>query len=448
MTQTSLSANSDSFNFSALVKDVKVALIIQLIGLLLICLVKVFLARWMGKTEYVIYEYVISWSLLLAIPAVLGFPSTVLRLISEYRVKQDWGRLGGIIRGSLLLTILASIFLCLVSTALILLLDHYFSFAYTKPLLIGIWLVPLQALVQLFLETARGMKDLTLAYVPFLVIWPILLLSGGLFFWQRNHALGSITTIEMAMVMLAIALSFQFSLLWGKLNTEVEESTPIYNYREWIRIALVLLLQRGFTQILNQTDIVMVGSIAGTEEAGIYTAAAKTSEWVVFALQTVNIVVAPTFTTLFVQGDRQELQKLVFKVSIWVFWFSLVVATILIIFAKPVMELFGSDFVAAHWQLKILVLGQVVNALCGSVGTLLIMTGNQNKMVFISGYAALINIILNGVLIPIFGSVGAAIATSLTITMWNIWVGFVVIKNLGIYPSVLYSFFAEGRRKK
>ncbi|NEQ41910.1 MAG: oligosaccharide flippase family protein [Okeania sp. SIO3I5] len=443
MTQTSLSGNSDSFNFSALVKDVKVVLILKLTGLLLVYLVKVFLARWMGKTEYGIYEYVISWSLLLAIPAGLGFPSTVLRLISEYRVKQDWARLGGIIRGSLLLTILASIFLCLVSTALILLLDHYYSFAYTKPLLIGIWLVPLQALVQLFLETARGMKDFTLAYAPSLVISPILLLSGGLFFLQRNHALRSITTIEMAMVMLAIALSFQLWLLWGKLNREVEQTTPIYNYQEWIRIALVLLLQAGFTEILNQTDIVMVGSVIGAEDAGIYSAAVKTAQWVAFALQTVNIVVAPAFTTLYLQGDRQELQKLVFKVTVWIFWFSLAVGTILIIFAQPVMGLFGSDFVAAHWQLKILVLGRVVDSLCGSVGTLLIMTGYQNKMVFITGYAALINIILNAVLIPIFGSIGAAIATSLTIAMWNVWVGLVVIKNLGIYPSVFYGFLGR-----
>ncbi|NES01370.1 MAG: flippase [Okeania sp. SIO2F4] len=444
MTQTSLSAKSDSFNFSALVKDVKVALIIQLTGLLLIYLVKVFLARWMGKTEYGIYEYVISWSLLLAIPAGLGFPRTVLRLISEYRVKQDWGRLGGIIRGSLLLTILNSILLCLVSTGLILLLNHYHSFAYAKPLLIGIWLVPLQALVQLFLETARAMKDVTLAYAPSLVIWPILLLSGGLFFWQRNHALRSITTIEMAMVMLAIALSFQLWLLWGKLNTEVEQTTPIYNYREWISIALVLLLQAGFKEILNQTDIVMVGSVIGAEEAGIYSAAVKTAEWVAFSLQTVNIVVAPVFTTLYVQGDRQELQNLVSKVTVWMFWSSLAVAAILIIFAQPVMRLFGSDFVVAHWQLKILVLGQLVNALCGSVGFLLIMTGHQNKAVFIYGYAALSNIVLNGVLIPIFGSIGAAIATSLTMAMWNVWLSFLVIKHLGIYPSVFYSFF---RRK-
>lgn len=441
MTQTSLPQTQESFNLSLIVKDVKVALILKLAGLTLTYLVQVFLARWMGKTEYGIYEYVISWSLLIAIPAGLGLPRTALRLIAEYQVKQDWGRLRGIVRGSWLLTVLASFGLSLASTGLILLLNHYHSFAYAIPLSIGIWLVPLQALVQLQLETARGMKDVTLAYAPSQVIWPILLLLGGWFFWQRNHALDSITAIKLAMLMLAIALSFQFWRLWSKLNSEVEATAPVYCYREWIGIALVLLLQVGFKTILSQTDIVMVGSLMGPEDAGIYSAAVKTAMWEAFVLQTVNIVVAPVFTTLYTQGDRQGLQNLVSKVTVWIFWFSLAIAAILIVFAQPVMGLFGSEFVVAHWQLKILVAGQLVNALCGSVSLLMVMTGHQNQAVVVYGYAALINVVLNGILIPIFGSIGAAIATSLTMAMWNIWLSVLVFRNLGIYSSVFYSFF-------
>ncbi|NES88908.1 MULTISPECIES: flippase [Okeania] len=449
MTQTSLPQTQENFNLNLIIKDVKVALILKLAGLTLTYLVQVFLARWMGKTEYGIYEYVISWSLLIAIPAGLGLPRTALRLIAEYQVKQDWGRLRGIVRGGWLLTVLTSFGLSLASTGLILLLNHYHTFAYATPLLIGIWLVPLQALVQLQLETARGMKDVTLAYAPSEVIWPILLLLGGWFFWHKNHALGSITTIELAMLMLAIALSFQFWQLWSKLNKEVEVTTPVYCYREWIDIALVLLLQVGFKTILSQTDIVMVGSLIGPEQAGIYSAAVKTAIWVAFILQTINIVVAPVFTELYTQNDQQGLQNLVSKVTVWIFWFSLAIGSILIVFAQPVMGLFGPEFIVAHWQLKILVLGQMVNALCGSVGLLMVMTGHQNQAVVVYGYTALINIVLNGILIPIFGSIGAAIATGLTMAMSNIWLTVLVFRNLGIYSSVFYSFFqTEGDRQQ
>lgn len=447
MTQTSLSPTQESFNLSVLVRDVKVALILKFAGLTLTYLVQVFLARWMGKTEYGIYEYVISWSLLIAIPAGLGLPRTVLRLISEYQIKQEWGRLRGIVGGSWLLTVLASFLICIASTGLILLLNYYYSFAYATPLLLGIWLVPLQALMQLQLETARGMKDVTLAYGPSEVIWPVLVICSGWFLWEKNHSLASTTALPMATLMLAIALLFQFGLLWSKLNAEIEATTPVYCYREWISIALVLLLQVGFKIILTQTDIVMVGSLMGPEQAGIYSAAVKTAMWEAFVLQTVNIVVAPVFTALYTQGDRQGLQNLVSKVTVWIFWSSLAIATILITFAQPVMGLFGSEFVVAHWQLKILVVGQMVNALCGSVNLLMVMTGHQNKTIGVYSYAVLINVVLNGILIPFFGSIGAAIATSLTMVLWNIWLSVLVVRNVGIYSSVFYSFFrTEGDR--
>ncbi len=88
MTQSSLSQTEKNTHLEVLAKDASVALTIQVAGLVLVYLVQVFLARWMGKTEYGIYEYVLAWSLMLAIPAGLGLPRTVMRLLSEYRVKK------------------------------------------------------------------------------------------------------------------------------------------------------------------------------------------------------------------------------------------------------------------------------------------------------------------------------------------------------------------------
>ncbi|MEA5469637.1 oligosaccharide flippase family protein, partial [Spirulina sp. 06S082] len=107
MTESTLSSTSKSIRLDVLAKEASIALIIKAAGLVLIYLLQVFLARWMGRTEYGIYEYVIAWSLLLAIPASLGLPRTVMRSISEYRIKQEWGLARGIIRGSLFLTLAA-----------------------------------------------------------------------------------------------------------------------------------------------------------------------------------------------------------------------------------------------------------------------------------------------------------------------------------------------------
>ncbi|WP_445249553.1 lipopolysaccharide biosynthesis protein [Microcoleus sp. OTE_8_concoct_300] len=433
-----------SNKLDVLAKDAVIALTIQGFGLVLTYVGQVFLARWMGKTEYGTYEYVISWSILLGIPAALGFPRTVLRLLSEYRVKEDWGHLRGLMRGSWLLTLWVGVLLGLGAAGVVWVLNSFHSFTYATPLLIGMALVPLQALTVLQLETARAMGDITLAYAPSKVIWPIWLLCGGFLLFDANPSLGSLPMIEVATLLLSAVLLLQLWLLREKIDREIEPATPVYSYQEWLGIAWVLLLQQSFGVILNRTDILMVGSIIGPSEAGIYNAAVKTAVWVSFILQVVNMVAAPVFATLYAKKDMQGLQKVVSRVTLWIFWPSIVLALGLIAFSKPVLSIFGPDFTAASWSLKILIVGQLVNALCGSVGNLMVMTGHQNKSVIVAGCSVLLNIVTNAIAIPVFGITGAAITTSFTIVVSNVWYSILVVKYVGVRPSVFYSLFNRG----
>ncbi|MBO3457686.1 hypothetical protein G7B40_008605 [Aetokthonos hydrillicola Thurmond2011] len=83
MTNSAISQAQGNTQIVTLAKDPAIALIVQASGLLLVYLLQISLAQWMGRTEYGIYEYVMSWSLLLAIPAGLGLPHTILRLTTS-----------------------------------------------------------------------------------------------------------------------------------------------------------------------------------------------------------------------------------------------------------------------------------------------------------------------------------------------------------------------------
>ncbi|ELS05481.1 membrane protein involved in the export of O-antigen and teichoic acid [Xenococcus sp. PCC 7305] len=443
MTQTSVTNSTESIQVWDLARDTGVALIIQVGGVSLTYLLQVVLARWMGQAEYGIYEYVMAWSLLLGIFAGLGLARTNLRLISEYRVKEDWGRLRGIFKGSCLIVIVAGCLISLVGTGVLLLIDPERSFTYTTPLLIGVWLIPLQGLVQLQLETSRALEDVTLAYAPYQIVWPVLILCGGLIVMDSDIPITSIPMISLATGLLVVVVFGQTWLVGDKINREYEPAEPIYDYKGWFNIALVLLLQGSFIVLLNQTDVVMVGNFLGPEQAGTYSAAIKTAMLISIILQTVNTVVAPAFVALYYQNDILGLQKVVSTVTAWIFWPSLILGILFMTFSHTILGLFGTDFLAVDWELKILVLGRVLDAVCGSVGCLMIMTGHQNQSVVIFGIAAAINLILNAVLIPIFGSVGAAIATTVSLIMWNIALSILVMKYIGVRSSIFYNLFPK-----
>lgn len=438
MTATSLGETENSLKLNVLAKNAATILLLQAAGMTLTYLAQIFLARWMGKTEYGIYEYVISWSLVLAIPASLGLPRAVLRFISEYRVREEWAELWGLLLSSWQFTVAVGLLLCLGGTEAIFLLDRHHSLPYASVLLVGIWLVPLQALIQLQEDMARGADNIPLAYGPSKVLWPLFVLGSGFFLFQQGRGLTSIPMTRMALGTLLIVVLFQFGCLWFKFEGEIGEVQPVYKPRQWLLVALPLLLDRTFEILLTQTDIIMTGALAGAGAVGIYSAAAKTALWTTFILESLNLVASPAYAILYAKGDREGLQKIVAAVTLWIFAPSVAIALILAIFAQPILSLFGPEFLNAHWALKILLIGHLVDVLCGSVGNLMMMTGHQNKSVIVSSCCGLMNVALNAILIPKFGAAGAAISTTCTLVIWNFCMSVLVIKYIKINPSIFY----------
>jgi O-antigen/teichoic acid export membrane protein len=84
------------------------------------------------------------------------------------------------------------------------------------------------------------------------------------------------------------------------------------------------------------------------------------------------------------------------------------------------LSLFGQEFVIAKTTLLILLIGQAVNAMSGSVGLILQMTGKEKVYQNILLIALVFNIMLNLFLIPKFGIEGAAIASAFSFLFWNL----------------------------
>lgn len=208
---------------------------------------------------------------------------------------------------------------------------------------------------------------------------------------------------------------------------------PAYRSREWLRSTLPFTLIGGAGVINNQTDIIMLGGFTGPDEVGIYRVAAQGATLVSFSLQVANAVVAPQLSRLYAQGDTARLQHLVTQSARVVLLAAIPVALVFILAGAPVVSwVFGSGFTAAHAPLAILAVGYLLNAVFGTVGVLLQMAGYQTVTARILWQTVLLNIVLNSVLIPPFGLVGAAVATSLCLPVWHFLLYMAARKRLGI----------------
>ena len=121
----------------------------------------------------------------------------------------------------------------------------------------------------------------------------------------------------------------------------------------------------------------------------------------------------------------------------WAALSGLAIALPLLDLAGFVLSMFGDSFTAASGALRILLLGQLVNAATGSVGSLLTMTGHERAAAVVLAVAAAAQIALGLVLIPRLGAEGAALANTASLVGWNAVMAVLVWKKLGIVPSVL-----------
>ena len=428
---------------STLARGAIIAFLLQILGVASTYISRIFLARWMGTTEYGIYEYVLACTFLLAILTELGLPGAILRLIPEYRVKEDKSQLRGLLRGSLPIVFGAGLSMATIGSLLLLTFEGARNWTYSQPLLVGLWLVPFLSAIDLQSEMARTVQRIALARAPIKVLFPILLVPFAFFARQNEVRLSSLTILGGSIGILGAIAAFQYWQLAKIFRPEIEKAKPIYNLKAWFAIALPMLLSHGFLLILNYTDILMLGAWENPAVVGLYAVAAKTAVWVTFVLQAVNTVVAPMFSALYAQGDRRALQELVSKTAGWMLVPTILASGFVIVNSHWILGFFGTEFVAARWSVIVLVGGQCINALSGSVGYLMGMTGHQNQSSKVLGYSALTNLVLNAVLIPRLGGLGAAIATATAMAMWNLWLYVLVVKYIGIHASALATFFGK-----
>ena len=396
------------------------------------------LARWLGATAYGTYTYVIAWSGLLAIAAGIGFPTLVLRLLPDYSIREDWGRVRGMLATSLVGTVLIGALIALLGITLVLSLGWQ-SKASVLDSVMGFVMVPLLALVALQQEMFRSFRRLGLAYAPSLLLRPSLVILGAACVLAFGHQLDSSMALALTATATVSVIGLQGWRFRRMLGPIVSSARPVYERRIWIKAALPLLLVSGFIVILQQADIVMVGAILGDRAAGLYGAAAKTASLVGLILIAVNAIGAPMLSALFAQDRHKDLQQLASAIAAWAFWPSCLLSIILATCAPLVLTTFGPAFASAEWQLRVLLVGQIVNAAAGSVGWLMLLSGRQKVAAWVYGWVALIHVVLLAVVIPVFGTVGAAAATTLTMSLWNVWLHAAVVRDLNIHPSIIFN---------
>lgn len=421
--------------------------LVQVTGIAVAYVSQILFARWMGLHEYGAYAYVVGWISVLAALPTLGLPDAILRFVPEYAARQDWERLRGVIRASWRISLAAGAVLALGGTAAVLLLDHLVALDSRNALILGLWAAPLLALVGLQTALARGLThSAAAAFAPGTLVRPLLVLLGASSLVMARYSLTSVTLLSAILLILPLVLLIQLGMFRAALPSALPDARPVYEARGWLRVAFPLLLVTASSLATTQAGLLVVGTLAGSVDAGLYNAAARTASLMALVPAMANAVAAPHFAALHTQGDRPALQALTAVTTQWGFWTSAAFAIGFMFLAEPILALFGDAFVAARLVVAILVIGQLVNTGAGPVSTLLNMTGHHHASLRVTASTAAVSLALSVVGVLCLGTTGAALAVALAVAARNVWLHRMVARELGIDASILYPLGLAMRR--
>jgi O-antigen/teichoic acid export membrane protein len=384
---------------------------------------KVYLARALGAEALGRYALGMTIVSFLGIFNALGLPGSAMRYVALYAAHKRVESLRALLWNGTWILLATN----LIFAALLLEIGPWVATRfYHSPQLIRY--LPLFALLMIagalngfFEKVLAGYKEVGRRTVisrfvasPVTMGLTVLLLALGAGLWGYLFA-----QIVSAVVMMLLLVS----LVWRLTPVAARSLNPKKLWMEpevWSFSAAIFGV--GLMEFfMGQSDRVALGFYRGAHDVGVYAVAAALIAYEPIVLQSVNQIFAPVIADIHTRGDFVLLGRLFQTLTKWMLGLTLPLAIVMIAYAHPIMRIFGHDFEAGWPILVIGTCGQLVNCAVGSVGYLLLMSGNQRRLIRVQVVMAVVMVVLSVKLVPVWGALGAAVAAAITNAGTNVW---------------------------
>lgn len=274
------------------------------------------------------------------------------------------------------------------------------------------------AVTMLNIDTIRALKKTILSemyrsifrYLPVFIFAIILLKTNNEELLVEVYLLG--------FLLLSLFSSIRVYMLFKKIDKPNDKSES-FTITEIFKTSSPMALSAIAYFIMQSIDIIILSIYEGFDQIAYYSVSVKLAMLTTLALMSVNIVIAPRIAEIYENQKMQKLQMLIKHSTRIIFLISICVLSVLFFFSEEILGLFGQGYVIANNALLFLLAAQFFNAVSGPGAIYLNMTGRQKTLNKILVSALIINISLNFYLIPTLGINGAAIATLVSLIIWN-----------------------------
>lgn len=396
------------------------SMLVRVTSMLVALLVSIFLGRTLGPDGVGIIGLSNRIATLLLVFSMFGMDNVIVKNIAIAFENKNWqevrNNIFSAIRFNGLLALSITIIVLLFVDAII---NQIFNEADLKiPFIIAISMLLPRTLSRIFAAGLKGFRK----------IWQSNLVNEALSLWVVGIGLIVFYQFNIEINVINVAILYALGSLFVTISIATFWKKSVFTNRggkkniifSMLPMALPMLFVSATAIIASNADAIMLGWLSNTKEVGLYHIAAKIGYMSIFFLQISNSAISPKLATLYAEKNISDMNQMVQRVTGGLILIGLFTLALFFFFGGQILTLWGESFREAYWILLIVAIGQFINISTGCSGFLLIMCGQERLHGYISIIAVSVNLILNFILIPSYGAIGAAFATSITISLENI----------------------------
>lgn len=353
---------------------------------------------------------------------ILGMDSGIVRYVSEYRAKNDEKRVKGTIltplKISLVFSVAAAILLWFFSPVLASIFAKDAATQGDLTIIFQIFSItlPFSACYYLVLAASRGFQRMDYPVYTDNIFYSIVLVASLALFSLFGLGISGIA-LSYALTVIASFL-FIFYFFNRRIFNLFTEIRPVSETRTMLGYTFPLFIGSIASIAIGSLDTIFLGVFKTVTDVGIYNAALPTAKFIAIFSSAFIALFAPIIIEYRTKNMRQEILSIYRTTTKWIFISGLPFLLLLVFFSRNVLGmLFGPEYasVQAVSSLSMLGIAFFIQSFT-STSSLMLLSNDKTKYAMMDIIlAVLINIILNITLIPQYGMLGAALATSISL---------------------------------
>lgn len=425
-------------NFRELAKGTSVAFSLKILGISLSFVLNVLIARRLGPSATGLFFLVLTMASVAGVFGCMGLENAFLRYTAAGASQNDWESIKGLYRKGLSIALPFSA--CLTGSI------FYFSgpishHLFHKPeltaliRLMSLAILP-TVLILLHAELLKGLQRTRDYIVVHSIGVPVVsIIAFTILCIQMD--MGVTGAVWAHILATCVTALFGIGLWWLVTQSRMKGIKGRFQWHRLLQSSLPLFWVTLMNFLMMWTSTLALGVWGTNAEVGIYTTAYRTSMLTSFILIAVNTVAAPKYAEYYSLHLMKRLEETALTSVKIMCIIALPPLIAFIVFPQWIMGLFGVEFMKGGLCLSILACGQFINVATGSVGYILMMSGNEILLRNAITLSGTLNVILNLWMVPQYGIIGGAIATAISLAALNMTAAYFVWTAVKIKPLPL-----------